>query len=160
MGIYKVAFFGHRKLYNIFEVEDILYDFIKNYISDKGFVEFYVGRNGDFDICVSSVIKRIKKDLHPNNIAHILVLPYPTLEYIENDKNFEEYFDQVDFFDFSGRVHPKAVIGKRNRDMVDEADLVVCYIERESGGAYSTVRYAQSKGKKVVNLFKNQSEEV
>ena len=36
--------------------------------------------------------------------------------------------------------------------MVEQADLVLCYIERESGGAYKAVQYAKKLGKKIVNL--------
>ena len=37
--------------------------------------------------------------------------------------------------------------------MVVRADLVICAIERKSGGAYAAVGYAGRCGKKVINLF-------
>ena len=40
----------------------------------------------------------------------------------------------------------------RNREMVDRADLVICYIEHKEGGAYKTVQYALLMGKTVINL--------
>ena len=40
----------------------------------------------------------------------------------------------------------------RNREMVDRADLVICYIEHKEGGAYKTVQYALMMGKTVTNL--------
>ncbi len=40
----------------------------------------------------------------------------------------------------------------RNREMVDRADLVICYIEHKEGGAYKTVQYALMMGKTVINL--------
>ena len=36
--------------------------------------------------------------------------------------------------------------------MVDRADLVICYIEHEKGGAWQTVEYATEQGKTVINL--------
>ena len=40
----------------------------------------------------------------------------------------------------------------RNREMVDRADLVICYIEHKEGGAYKTAQYALMMGKTVINL--------
>ncbi len=154
MGPYRVAFFGHRDLNNIQEIETVLYEYIANLLIEKGVTELFVGRNGCFDICVSSVIRQIKKEIGDDNCIHSLVLPYPTLEYIENVESFEKYFDEIYIFDQFCKYYPKNVISARNRFMVDQADLIVCYVERESGGAYAAMKYALNKGKDVVNLFK------
>ena len=49
MNIYTVSFFGHRELPNMFELEDKLMSILRELISKKEYVEFLVGRNGDFD---------------------------------------------------------------------------------------------------------------
>ena len=36
--------------------------------------------------------------------------------------------------------------------MVEQADLFVCYVEREEGGAYTAMKYAKKLEKKVINL--------
>ncbi len=36
--------------------------------------------------------------------------------------------------------------------MVDRSDLVICYIDHQSGGAFQTMQYALKRGKKVINL--------
>ena len=36
--------------------------------------------------------------------------------------------------------------------MAEQSDLILCYIERESGGAYKAVQYAKKLGKEIVNL--------
>lgn len=33
--------------------------------------------------------------------------------------------------------------------MVDRSDLVVCYVEHETGGAFQTMAYAEKSGKAV-----------
>ena len=43
--------------------------------------------------------------------------------------------------------------------MVDRSDLVVFYVEHNSGGAYQTMRYAQEKEKRIINLAEQPSEE-
>ena len=46
----------------------------------------------------------------------------------------------------------KSAIQIRNREMVDRADLIICYIEHEKGGAWQTVDYAIKQGKAVINF--------
>ena len=36
--------------------------------------------------------------------------------------------------------------------MAEQADLILCYIERESGGAYKAVQYAKKLDKEIINL--------
>ncbi len=152
MDIFTVAFFGHRYVDNIFKIEDTLYQYIKNLVKKKEYVEFLVGRNGDFDISVSSVINRVKNDFLDENCSHILVLPYMTSEYVKNKDSFEDYYDEIEVYDFASRIHPKAVIGLRNNKMVDSADLIICYVKEKHGGAYKAMKYAESQGKEVINI--------
>ena len=41
---------------------------------------------------------------------------------------------------------------KRNRYMVDNADVVLAYLKKSSGGTYNTVKYAVSEGKEVIYI--------
>lgn len=43
--------------------------------------------------------------------------------------------------------------------MAEQADLILCYIERESGGAYKAVQYARKLGKEVINLAEETKED-
>ena len=36
--------------------------------------------------------------------------------------------------------------------MVERADLIICYIGHQKGGAWQTVDYAMKQGKDVINL--------
>ena len=146
--IYRVAFFGHRRIYNIREIEEKLVPILNELILTKEYVEFYIGRNGDFDEFVASVIKRVQKQLDRDNNVMILTLPYT----VKDIEYYEDYYDEIVIPDAIGRAHPKAAITLRNRWMVDTADLIIAYIEREEGGAYSAVKYAKKLNKKVVNI--------
>ena len=61
MRIYSVAFFGHRYVDNIIKVEKLLEEQIRKLIDENEYVDFLVGRNGDFDQCVSSSVLRVRK---------------------------------------------------------------------------------------------------
>ena len=152
MRIYSVAFFGHRYVDNIIKVEDLLEDQIRKLIDENEYVDFLVGRNGDFDQCVSSSVLRVRKKYRDDNSALVLVLPYPTAEYLSNENYFHDYYTDVEISYAASVAHPKSAIQIRNREMVDRANLIICYIEHENGGAWQTVKYAREQGKTVINL--------
>ena len=153
MNIYTVTFFGHRYVDNMFKIEEQLEPILKDLISKKEYVEFLVGRDGEFDQIVSSAIRKAKERYDYGNVSHILVLPYERADYRDNKDSFEDYYDEIQISSSAAAAHPKAAIGVRNRDMCDRADMVICYVEKKNGGAYNAMKYAECIGKKVINLF-------
>ena len=152
MRIYSVVFFGHRYVDNIIKVEKLLEEQIRKLIDEKEYVDFLVGRNGDFDQCVSSSVLRVQKNHRNDNSALVLVLPYSTAEYLNNEHYFHEYYTDIEISYAASVAHPKSAFQIRNREMVDRADLIICYIQHEKGGAWQTVKYAIAQGKTVINL--------
>ena len=112
-----------------------------------------MGRNGDFDQFASSSVLRAQKRYGDINSSLVLVLPYLTAEYSNNKEAFHRYYTDVEIA--CARVHPKAAIQARNREMVDRADLIICYIEKKGGGASKTIEYAKKQGKEIINLAKD-----
>lgn len=153
MNIYTVTFFGHRYVDNMFKIEEKLEPILKDLINLKEYVEFLVGRDGEFDQIVSSAIRKAKERYDYGNVSHILVLPYERADYRDNRASFEDYYDEVLICSAAAAAHPKAAIGVRNRAMVDSSDLVICYVEKKNGGAYNAMKYAESADKNVINLF-------
>ena len=156
MKTYSVSFFGHREIDQPFLVEERLERIIKWIVCEKEFTEFLIGRDGEFDILAASVVKRVTKECGFKNTALVLVLPYMKAEYRENQKNYLNYYDEVEICNESSTAYFKAAIQIRNRSMVDRSDLVIGYVERKSGGAYKTLQYAEKKQKKVMNLCESQ----
>ena len=68
-----VAFFGHRDIARYREAENALYDLVEKMIREEEYVEFLVGRNGDFDQMAASMIIRVKKKLEIPNNSLVLV---------------------------------------------------------------------------------------
>ena len=73
-------------------------------------------------------------------------------EYHDNEKEYLDYYDEVEVYAESSEALPKSAIQVRNRSMIDRSDLVVSCIQHKSGGAYRTIQYAEKQGKKIVNL--------
>ena len=152
MEIYTVSFFGHREIENALEVERKLEAKITELIQTKQYIEFLVGREGEFDILAASVVKRVKKQMDYANCSLIWVLPYMKAEFRDNEKNFLEYYDDVEVCEQSSKAHFKSAMQIRNRAMVDRSDLVICCIQHKSGGAYKTVQYATKQNKEIFNV--------
>ena len=159
MNIYTVAFFGHRELSNMFALEDKLLSLLREIINTHEYVEFLVGRDGDFDQFASSTVKSAIREYAYGNASLILVLPYERAEYRDNRESFEQYYDEVQICEDSSITHPKAAMFERNKSMVDRSDLVICAVGHKSGGAYKAVHYAEQQGKKVINLLDSDSYE-
>lgn len=64
----------------------------------------------------------------------------------------EKQFDSVIIPPTLHHVHPKAAIKKRNEWMVEQAQLLLCCVEKQSGGAYTAMKYAERLGKEIINL--------
>lgn len=152
MDIYTVSFFGHRYVENAREIENRLDKLLHDLITKREYVDFLIGRDGDFDLLASAAIKRAIRRYACGNTHFTLVLPYMRAEYRDNEQSYLEYYDEVEICSESANAHPKSAIRVRNRSMVDRSDLVVCCVQRQSGGAFDTMLYAHSQGKRVVEL--------
>lgn len=155
MEIYTVSFFGHRKITDSIEIEKRLDKLVRELIRTKEYVEFLVGRNGEFDTLVSSVIRRAIAELDCGNASHILVLPYETAEFRNNTDSYKNYYTEVEICEQAAAAHFRAAIQIRNKAMVDRSDLIVCCIEHNNGGAYKTIMYAEKQGVPIINISSN-----
>lgn len=152
MEMYTVSFFGHREVERTAEIERRLEQLLHDLIMQKQYVEFLVGRDGEFDLLAASAIRRAVKQYGCGNTSLILVLPYMKAEYRDNEQSYLSYYDEVEICAESSEAHYKSAIQVRNMCMVARSDLVVCCIQHKSGGAYKTMQYAEKHRKKVRNL--------
>ena len=152
MNTYTVSFFGHRMIDNALEIENRLEHLIRTLLREHEYVEFLVGRDGEFDQLVSSVVRRCKREYRSDNSAHVLVLPYVTAEFRDNEESFREYYDEIEICGSAADGYFKGAHQIRNREMVDRSDLVVFCVQRENGGAWQTMKYARKQGVPSINL--------
>ena len=152
MNLYAVSFFGHKQIDNVFVIEQRLEMMIRELLVSKEYVEFLVGRDGEFDQLVASTVRRCKRAIRDDNSALVLILPYATAEYRNNKKSFHEYYNEIEICTESAEKHFKSAHQTRNRSMVDRSDLVVFCVEHNSGGAYQTMQYAKKINANIINL--------
>jgi len=152
MQIYTVSFFGHRIIENPIYVEQRLEVIIRKLLKEKEYVAFLVGRDGAFDQMVSSAICRCKREYRSDNSAHILVLPYLTAQYRDNEEFFRNYYDEIEICEAAAGCHYKNAHQTRNRAMANRLDLVVFCIQHFSGGAWQTMKYVRHRGIPCINI--------
>ena len=155
MEIYTVSLFGHRQIDDPFFVERVLEIMVRQLLAEKEYVEFLVGRDGEFDLLAASVIKRCRRAVGEENSALIWMLPYPTAEYRDHEEEYLNYYDAVEVSQNAAGAHFKSAMQIRNREMVDRSDLVIFCVEHQKGGAYQSMRYAEKQGVPFINIFQN-----
>ena len=149
MNVYTVSLFGHRRIENIFRLENQLISIIKPLLQTKSYVSFFIGRNGEFDEYAASVIKRIQKEIGKENNDLTLILPYS----VADVEYYEKYYDDIIIPETLYGAHPKSAITLKNKWMVEQSDLIIVYVEQKRGGAYNAMKYAEKRNKKIMNLF-------
>ena len=149
---YTVYLFGHRQIENMIDVEDALRAAIEKILSDHEYVEFLIGREGEFDILAASVIREVTRRYDDGKCSLTLVMPYMRADFEKNRSEYEAYYDSVELCEESAAAHPKAAIRIRNRTMVDRSDLCLFYVTHPSGGAYQTMKYAEIVNKNILRI--------
>ena len=152
LDIYGVTFFGHRRIEHGREIEEKAFELICEILRTHQYVEFFIGRDGAFDLLMASVIRKARKHIGGENSSMIWVLPYLTADFQKNENEYYQYYNDIEVCEESAAAHPKSAFKIRNRSMIERADMVMFYMKHESGGTYEAWKYAKECDKKIVNL--------
>jgi len=141
------SFFGHKDTQD--SVYPRLMDTIKELIISRGVSCFLVGNQGGFDRMVLRALRE-GKQLYPHICYHVV------LAYMPGKKRENEYYDAAETFlpEEIEFVPYRFAISRRNKWMVQESQIVVCFISHSWGGAAQFVEYAEKQGKEIINLAK------
>ena len=148
MNVFTVSLFGHRRIDDLRKLENRLIPILRELIQGERYVNFLIGRNGEFDEYAASLIKRVQREVWGENCDLTLVLPYT----VADMKYYGAYYDCVVIPEELWSVHPKSAITAKNRWMIERSELVIVYLERNRGGAYAAMKYAERLHRRVVNL--------
>lgn len=119
----------------------------------QGIRAYEAGGALGFDALAASTVIRLRRD-YPD-MKLILVLPCQTQTRgwrPEDVTEYERIKAQADEVFYTAQQYTKGCMHKRNRYMVDNSGVCVCYLTRDSGGTAYTVRYAEKKGLAIVNV--------
>lgn len=135
-----VTFCGHKNIFGSAKVREKLTVVLEQLVSE-GADQFLLGGYGDFDSIAAMAVKALKKT-YPQ-IKSMLVIPY-----LDRDYDRTLYDDTT--YPPLENVPRRFAISKRNEWMVDQADVVVAYVEHNWGGAAKTLEYAKRKKKRII----------
>lgn len=152
------TFAGHREVYKS-NISEKLDSAIEKVLALDNSVCFLVSGMGDFDGLCSGAVRKARR-LHPEKrISLELVLPYLTQELNANKDYYEQFYDNVVVPIELAGVHYKSAITKRNRWMVEQSSIIIAFVYRDFGGAFTTLKYAKKKGLQVINLAEEKNSE-
>lgn len=152
-----IAFFGHRQIFDKLIVKQKLTNQLKSLIP-QGFSRLLIGCHGDFDSIALSASLNCKKDFNDNIKINIVISSLSYLNKFKYDYSRVDYYNDIKcetiFYDIE-EIHFKNRITFSNRKMVDDCDLIICYVDmkRNYSGAKNTINYAIKQNKKIINLF-------
>mgnify|MGYP004568867765 FL=1 len=152
-SVYTVCFFWHRQIDDFRTIEQWIEQLVDKLLNEHEYIEFLVGRDGEFDQLVTAAILRCKKRLDSANCSVTWVMPYLKSDYIKNRESYDNYYDFVEVCDQSAKAHPKSAIQIRNRAMVERSNLCVFCVTHRSGGAYQTLQYVEKINANNINLY-------
>jgi len=122
---------------------------------EQGYCFFGAGGALGFDTIAAQTILDLKQD-YPR-IKLVLVLPCPSQadHWREKDKTiYEEIKAKADKVVYIAQKYTRDCMFARNRHLVDNSSVCICYLTERSGGTAYTVEYALKKGLKTINLAK------
>ena len=149
-GIY--AFFGHRYTFITPELEEKITANVRKLIA-QGIDEFWCCEQGTFDWICRSIVLHLKQQYKFISICGVCAYnpnKYPLIR----QESMDKMYDYLIYNDKIANGHPRFAIVRRNRYIAENADVIICYIEEEKGGAYNAVKYAEKCGAKIINLAK------
>ena len=133
-------------------IRNLLETAIEKAIQD-GYRFFGAGGALGFDTLAAQTVLTLKQQ-YPH-IRLILVLPCvdQTTGWKQDDiDEYERIRALADKVVYTSREYTSGCMHKRNRHLVDNSSLCICYLTKLSGGTAYTVRYAESKGVYVRNI--------
>lgn len=149
------CFTGHREIPK--SLNDNLYNRVMdgvNYLYRTHNIKtFLAGGAVGFDTVAAQAVLKCREA--NSDIRLIIVIPcqnqarYWSHDEIDTYERINELADRV--ICLSEHYH-RGCMHQRNRYLVDNSRACICYLTRDSGGTAYTVKYAQSKGLRIINL--------
>lgn len=138
------SFCGHR-IVTDYSLEEKIYIKVLDLVMNKNCTIFYSGGMGEFDMLCERVVRRIKKKYPYIKLCRIIY------KYKTDLKAVRSLVDEIIIPDLTN-VHYKKAIVMRNRWMVEEADMILCYIHKSYGGAYTMMKYAEKTNTEIIRI--------
>lgn len=145
------AFTGHRNLFG-YGFDRCLLDRVNEHLIKNGVDTFLCGMAVGFDIeCAQSVLALKEK----YDVKLVACLPCANQSDTFSQKNkfiYNSIIEKCDEVITLAPVYRRGCMHGRDRYMVENSDVLVCFLRKNFGGTFYTVGYAKKLGKKIIEL--------
>lgn len=120
---------------------------------ERGVIYYGSGGALGFDTLAAETVLRLRES-YPK-LRLILVLPCKdqTRRWRAEDvAKYEDILQMADKVVYTGENYTRGCMHTRNRHLVDESSVCVCYQTKDNGGTAYTVGYANDHGLDVINV--------
>lgn len=146
-----ITFAGHSSISTKEFTKEAIKKELMNLMNKNGAITCYLGGYGDFDNISALACKELRESDLP--IEMFLITPYID---IEGNRKIKALLDSGIY---DGSIYPpientpkKFAIAKRNEWMINEADIVIVYVNHDWGGAYKSLEFAKRRKKSIINV--------
>ena len=147
-----ITFAGHSLITSSDCIKKMVKEQIRNIIIDNKMVICYLGGYGDFDNICALACKELKRKY--SGIEVVYIAPYISLSEQAKIKEMQSCgLCDKSIYPPIENVPPRFAISKRNEWMIENADLIIAYVDHSFGGAYKSLQVAKRKKKKIINLY-------
>lgn len=148
------CFTGHRRISKkmVEQINSRLYVEILKAIN-KGIDTFCVGGALGFDTMAANMVLEFKQVFPHIRLNMILPCKMQFIDWTEaQTEQYIEILESADSVEYVSNEYTAGCMHIRNRRLVDESSLCICYLTSLSGGTAYTVNYAKKSEIEVVNL--------
>ena len=147
------CFTGHRTLYKPAEKISAELDVLLREMYERGFRRFCCGGAVGFDTLAEKAVLRLKEKHDDVTLSLIL----PCLEQTKKWKAadvavYEEILTLADEIVYTCNHFAPFCMHMRNRRLVDESSVCIAYLVTDSGGTFSTVKYAEQQEIEIIRM--------
>lgn len=153
---FTVCFSGHRKIPpELYETVMQRLEETVVYLIHKGYIFFCAGGALGFDTMAAQTVLKLQST-YPD-IRLFLVLPCVSQTRgwsISDSEEYEQIKRHANNVVYVSQGYSRGCMFKRNRHLVDNSSVCVCYLTENSGGTAYTANYAKTKNVTVINIAK------
>lgn len=140
---------GHRQIKDLDYalVDRVILNLVKN-----GCTRFFCGMARGFDLAAAESVIEVMR-VYPVELVACIPCESQTDSYSAADKaRYGRILKKCSEILVLSENYYKGCMHARDRFMVDNSDIVLCYLRHKSGGTYYTVNYANKTRKKIIEL--------
>ena len=152
MKMNSVCFTGHREIPadRVEYIEESLLKIIRHLYAE-GYRYFHTGGARGFDTLAAKAVLALHAECPLICLRLVLPCKEQAARWSEEDKRvYEEIKMWADDIIYTSEHYTRYCMHERNRRLVDESAVCVCYLQKPTGGTAYTVDYAEKKGLDII----------